>query len=223
MSERYYTNIDFRREELRGLFALGLLAIVATIRIQNPQIIWVIDETTHDVTGFFDVTLVLWSFYAFFMVLGLSKDIIGVKASKTFLSLSTQYLYFSYVLLGLLAGGLFYSIYPTRAPWVFLFLFLALMYFIIKRIFLWARKLPRKWKPIKQSFVYNAKQFLRQIKKTAYQFLYSGFIVCFMLVIWGVYEEYVFPAAIIGSIFLISFLIAHDYVNKSKIEKALDY
>ena len=57
MAERYDTSINFRREELRGLFALGLLAIVATIRIQNPQIIWTIDGTAHNVTGFFSFNM----------------------------------------------------------------------------------------------------------------------------------------------------------------------
>lgn len=44
-----------------------------------------------------------------------------------------------------------------------------------------------------------------------------------MLVLWGVNEELVVPAAIIGSILLLSFLAARDYLVKSESETVLDY
>jgi hypothetical protein len=214
MFEESQTPTSFRKEELRGLFSLGLLAVAAAIRIQNIQINLVIGETTHNVTPFFDVTIILWSFYAFFMVLGLSDDIIGIKASQMFRSMSIYYLYFSFIILGFLASILFYELYPTRMPWVLLFLFLAFGYFVFKKTFLWAKSLPRERKAVKQSLSENLKRFTRRLKRDSYQFLLSGFFTCFMLVLWGIKEELVIPSAIIGSILLISFLIARDLLER---------
>jgi hypothetical protein len=214
LAEKSPSHSYLGREEIRGLFALGLLAVVASIRIQNSEITMMVDETSYDVTVFLDVVLVLWSFYAFFMVLGLSQDIIGDRASKMFQSVSTQYLYFSFVILGFLGIALFYFMYPTRAPWAFVFLIASLGYWLIKRVYLWKKKLPKGWKPTKSDFVSLLKNLGKKLKANSYQFLFSGFLVCFLLVIYGTREEFVIPSSIIGSIFLIGFLIAKDKKDK---------
>jgi len=214
LAEKSSSRSYLRREEIRGLFALGLLAVVASIRIQNSEITMMVDETSYNVTVFLDVVLLLWSFYAFFMVLGLSQDIIGDNASKMFQRLSTQYLYFSFVILGILGIALFYFMYPTRAPWAFVFPIASLGYWLIKRVYLRKKKLPKGWKPTKSDFVSLFKNLGKKLKANSYQFLFSGFLVCFLLVIYGTHEELVIPSSIIGSIFLIGFLIAKDKKDK---------
>lgn len=70
--------------------------MVASVRIQNPEIMVLIEEKSYNVAIFLDVMIVLWSFYAFFMVLGLSEDIIGKNASSKCRETSASYLYVSF-------------------------------------------------------------------------------------------------------------------------------
>lgn len=51
------------------------------------------------------------------MVLGLSDDIIGEKASKGLRRISRYYLYVSFLILGFLAIVFYYSIYRARNHW----------------------------------------------------------------------------------------------------------
>ncbi len=205
-----------RREEIRGLFALGLLAVVASIRIQNSQIVYTFNNNKYDVTIFFDVTLLMWSLYAFFMVVGLSEDILGQKTSQSFRSLSTYYLFFSFIIIGVLACWLFYSMYPSRAPWLLLFVLALGGYFAIKKASLGARGLIRERKSLSSELKVAIINNLRKLKKTSYQFLLSAATLCYLLVIFGSTEEIVVPSAIIGSIFLVCFLLVRDLLNESK-------
>lgn len=132
MAEKEHPRSLLRREELRGLFVLGLLAVVASIRIQNDEILITVEEKSYEVTVFLDIMLLLWSFYAFFMVMALSEDLFGKNLSSRFRETSTQYLYLSFSLLAVLAAVFYYAMYPTRAPWVFGFLPVLLAYWLIK-------------------------------------------------------------------------------------------
>jgi len=204
MSEKESSSSYFRREEIRGLFVLGLLAVIASVRIQNDEVMVIIGENSYDVVIFLHVMRFLWSFYAFFMVLGLSEDIIGKKASSTFRETSTNYLYFSFLFLAFLSILLVYSAYPTRTPWALGFLPVLIAYFVIKRL----RKIRR---PLK----FSVGHFATRVKSNLYQLFLSAFLVCFLMVMFGKYEEYVIPSFIIGSVMLISFLIAREKIKKS--------
>jgi len=90
---------DTRKEEIRGLFVLGLLAVLSSIRIQNNEMIVGIGQASFNIIPWIDITIVLWSFYAFFMVLGLSEDLIGKSISSSFREVSKTFLGLNYVLL----------------------------------------------------------------------------------------------------------------------------
>jgi len=204
LSERESRNSYFKREELRGLFVLGLLAVVASIRIQNEEITMIVEGKSYNVVVFLDIMLVMWSFYAFFMVLGFSEDIIGKKSASTFREVSTNYLYFSFVILAFLSIAFAYSVYPTRTPYALGFLLVAFVYWLI-----------RKSIRIRKTFRFSFKNLWMRVRANLYQLLLSVFMVCFLLVMFGTHEEFVLPSFIIGSICLVSFLIARERVKKS--------
>ena len=142
------------------------------------------------------------------MVLGFSEDIIGEKTASMFREASTTYLYFSFVVLAFLSIMFVYAVYPNRTPWALGFLIVLLGYLLI-----------RKSIGIRKSFKLNLKTNLKNLWKRAkanlYQLLLSAFLVCFFLVMFGTYEEYVIPSFIIGSICLVGFLIAREKVKKT--------
>ena len=206
MSERKSRSSYFKREELRGLFVLGLLAVVASFRIQNEELMIIIEEKSYNVVVFLDVMLVMWSLYAFFMVLAFSEDIVGKKSASMFREVSTNYLYFSFAMLGLLSILFALFVYPTRTPWALGFLLVLFAYWLI-------RKSIRIRKSFKLSFKSGFKNLWKRVKGNLYQLLLSAFMVCFLLVMFGTYEEFVIPSFIIGSICLVSFLIVREKVK----------
>jgi len=90
---------ETRNEEVRGLFVLGLLAALVSLRFQSKEMPFSTGQFSGDVTLFLDATIVFWSLYAFFTVLGLSKEMIGEWAT-TFRELAQVSLFLTYVFLG---------------------------------------------------------------------------------------------------------------------------
>ena len=121
-----------RTEEVRGLFVLGLLAIMIVVRYQNSTLPIAIGSTTFDLVPILDITIMLWSLYAFMMVLGLSGDVIGKALADSFWELATTFLRFNFMLLALLSTLLAYLAYPTRSPWIFGIIFAAIVFGGIK-------------------------------------------------------------------------------------------
>lgn len=68
---------DIKKEEIRGLFVLGLLAVLASVRLQYNSLMVNIGQGSFNLLVFFDFTIVFWSLYAVFMVFGLSADMLG--------------------------------------------------------------------------------------------------------------------------------------------------
>ena len=130
---------DYKSEEIRGIFVLGLLAVLAAIRIQNRQMIVMIGQLTFDVAIFLDVTILFWSLYAFFMVLGLSKDIVGRNLSENFRGVAKACLTMDFVLMAMFTSLFGYYAYPTRVPWA-LGLFAILVGYIVVKKFSDVRK-----------------------------------------------------------------------------------
>jgi hypothetical protein len=204
------TKIYLGREEIRGLFTLGLLAVITAIRIQyialNREITIPINGTQYDVTPFFDWMIVLWSLYAFFMVLGLSDDIIGEKASKGLRRISRYYLYVSFLILGFFAIVFYYSIYPLQAIGLSVFAVAIFVYWFTKQIYMLAKKIKKKGLSVKSL----PRKLLDYLKSEWYQFLGSVAILCLLLVVAGTHNEFIIPSSIIGSISLILFLIMRN-------------
>jgi hypothetical protein len=65
---------EWRREELRGLFTLGLMAILITLRIGQHEIVLPIMGQNYIFTGVVDFTLASWGVYAFLMIVSFSTD-----------------------------------------------------------------------------------------------------------------------------------------------------
>jgi len=202
------TSIHLGREEIRGLFTLGLLAVVASIRIQyqDREMTVPINGTNYVVTPFFDWMIFLWSFYAFFMVMGISDDIIGEKTSSIFRRMSRYYLYFSFLTLGLMAVVFYHSIYPLRAIGLFVFALALFAYWSAKQIYLLKKKMCEKGLSVKSLL----QKSVNYLKSEWYQFLASVFFVCLMLVVLGTHDEFIVPSSIIGSVFLILFLLMRE-------------
>lgn len=85
---------EIRREEIRGIFTLGILAILFTLRdyldtskLDSNSMLYALMSNTflEKLIPFaIDFTLVFWLAYAIFMVFGFSQDIIGVRLSEFF-------------------------------------------------------------------------------------------------------------------------------------------
>jgi hypothetical protein len=202
------TSIYLGREEIRGLFTLGLLAVIATIRIQyqNREITIPIKGTQYVITPFFDVMIIMWSLYAFFMVLGISDDIIGEKACKGLRTVSRYYLYGSFLILGIMAVVFYYTIYPLQAIGLSVFAIALFFYWFAKQIYFLTKKISEKGLTLKSI----SERLINYLKSEWYQFLGSVAFVCLVLVLFGTHNEFIIPSSIVGSISLVLFLILRE-------------
>ena len=116
---------DYRIHELRGLYVLGVIAVLATIRLnvgENQILVYVFGNSV-DLITYIDPILVFWSFYAIMMVFGLSKDIFGhplseaiIEGSRTILAISL------YLLAGLFIITILGIFWNQLIFWCILFL-----------------------------------------------------------------------------------------------------
>jgi len=130
-------NYSDRKEELRGLFVLGLLAVMVAIKLQHEKdgIMISFGQISFNLIPILDITILLWSLYAFFMVVGLSNDVLGETVSEGFAMLAKTFLLFAFLLLALLSILLGYAAYQNRLLWsVGLILFLSLCVGIMSMI-----------------------------------------------------------------------------------------
>lgn len=112
------SDMDYGREELRGFFVLGLLAVLVVIRFQSEKLMVSIGQSPVDIIPLLNITIILLSLYAFFMVLGISDDVIGKTLAESFRNLSKYFLRLDFLLTGFL-GTLYFIIgYGTRAVWI---------------------------------------------------------------------------------------------------------
>jgi len=92
LSRKKKDSDENRKEELRGLFTLGLLAVLVAVRLQNEKLMVTIGQSSLDFIPFVNMTIIMWSLYAFFMILGLSDDVIGENLAEMFRRLSKLFL-----------------------------------------------------------------------------------------------------------------------------------
>lgn len=184
---------DFRHEEIRGLFVLGLLAVLSSIRIQNEKMMVPIGDLSFNIVPLLDITIILWSFYAFFMVFGLSEDMIGKTASNIFREAAKMFLYLNFIVLVFLSLLLGYIAYPTRLPWALGLLAILILYAMRAKL----REIRRK--PVK----INIKKI---VESNLSGILGITILVCFVMIMFGVYEELVIPFFIIGCVAVLGWL-----------------
>jgi hypothetical protein len=131
-TNRFQSDAELRREELRGLFTLGLLAILVVIRSQYEQLMVKIGQSSFDFIPLISITIILWSLYAFFMVLGLSDDVIGKTLATMFWNLSKLFLQIDFIWSAFFGTLYFILGYPSRSLWILglvgaMFLFVILL------------------------------------------------------------------------------------------------
>jgi hypothetical protein len=201
----------FGREEIRGLFTLGLLAVVTSIRIQYLDKLMTIsiNERIVDLTSVFDLIIVLWSLYAFLMVLGVSDDMLGEKEARFLRMISRYYLFFSYFVIGFDLIDVYYSLYPLQSMGITIIMISVIAYWLLKRIILFRKDVTDRR--------YSRKLLLTKTKNYLisnwYGLFLSLFMVCFLIVVAGTHDEFVIPSAIIGSVFLVFYLFQRDRKN----------
>lgn len=193
MSKKKSSKDGFRKEEIRGLFVLGLLAVLSSIRVQNDEMMVSIGQISFNIIPFLDITIILWSFYAFFMVFGLSEDIIGKTASNVFREAAKMFLYFNFLVLVSLSLLLGYIAYPTRLPWALGLLSILILYAICVKL----REIRRK------SVKINIKKI---VESNLSGILGITILICFVMIMFGVHEELVIPFFVIGCVAILGWL-----------------
>jgi len=187
----------FKREEIRGLFLLGLLAVLASIRIQNDKMIVSIGQASFDIIPLLDITIVLWSFYAFFMILGLSEDVLGEAISSAFRESSKVFLGLDFMVLGVLAFFLSYFAFPSRLPWALILLSILPFYFLIKRLSKLRKESPK----------FSLTNTIRANIRPSLIFV---FFICIIFIFFGSEEQYIVPSFLVGFVSIIIYIIMRE-------------
>jgi hypothetical protein len=156
--EKRASHARSEREELRGVYMLGVVAIYATVR-DLPLLSWAKIPPWSLVLAVVDGIMVLWAVTGFFMVFAVSEDIIGRnwasrtrKAAEEAFSLSAMW-----TVLLIYAVGIFGILYLVAATWdlfvsypietIFIAVILAVIFrnrviAWVKEIGTWIRKQP---------------------------------------------------------------------------------
>lgn len=125
--------IDRGREELRGLFTLGLMAVLITLRVTQTKILLNLFGYSYDITGIIDLTLIFWGIYAFLMITWLSSDWLPERLCVVSYSVGTSMLFISFLLF-YIAGIAIFSTFPKPLDSVAYLLLLPFLYLSIKAI-----------------------------------------------------------------------------------------
>jgi hypothetical protein len=183
-------------EEIRGLYVLGLLAVLASIRVQQSTMNIIIGTNEFSVLPFLDITILLWSLYAFFMVLGFSEDIIGKRFSSAMKETARLYLILSFIMLALLSIMLAIFAYGIRLLWESVLLIAVGIGLLVSK----ATKIP--------SFRIPSKINFRNIgKKIAFLALSAIVVICFMFILTVEGQTNQMLLTLIGSVTAITLFI----------------
>ena len=175
---------------------LGLLAVLSSIRIQYAELIIKLGQTPIDIIPWIDITIFLWSLYAFFMVLGLSEDLLGKPISSSFREISKVFLGLNYILLVFLSLLAFYLGYLPRIPFALVLILMFVCYIAIT-------KLRKHEEPIRLSSVWES------IKSNTPQILLLIFTLCIIMTIFG-NDEYLIPSFILGCVAITLYIVLNE-------------
>lgn len=106
------------KRELRGLFTLGLLAVLITVRTRFDNLTLTVGQYSFDFLLYISILITTWSAYAFFMVFGLSEDMIGVNLARVFQTISITFLGVSFIFTVIFGGIYFTFIFYPQSLWV---------------------------------------------------------------------------------------------------------
>ena len=143
----------YRKEELRGIFVLGLLAVLGSFRFAQTtdSLMFSLGQASFNLIPILDITIALWSLYAFFMVIGFSDYELGKNIAEAFQNISKAFLIINFLILGFFGLVIYNDAYPNRWYWVGGIFLLLIFGRIIRRI--------RKTENI------NFRQVLRNLKE----------------------------------------------------------
>ena len=208
---REKSSSNFRKEEIRGLFVLGLLAVLASIKVQSDKIVVTIGQMTVDIIPMLDITIILWSLYAMFMVFGLSEDMLGETTANIFRETAKMFLYFNFLVLGVLSFMLGLFAFPNRLPWALGLISLLLLYLGFEKL-----KELIKLRKFRKSLKLNLKKWA----ESNLRFLSALLIlICFVFIMFISDEQYIFPFFIIGCVGIVIFIMA---IRKEKTKDSID-
>jgi hypothetical protein len=139
------------REALRGLFVFGLLAVLVTVRFQNEELMVTIGESSFDFIPFINFTILLWSFYAFFIIVGLSDDVIGKTTAETFWYYSKVFLQIDFIWSAIIGTFFFILGYPSRSKWILMLAGASIFFVVMFSIGEIFKVLKEKWKAIRST------------------------------------------------------------------------
>ena len=209
-----------RNEEIRALFIFGLLAVFASIRVQYQTLTVTYPNGSFNLAPIIDVIIILWSLYAFFMVLGLSGDTIGKSTAIVLKGISKVFLQYSYILLVFFLIPFGLIIYGVR---FLLVLFIILAAFIVA-IYVRIKSRPKQNSKKLSLRAYFTTERLRKNLPFVLGliFLFSATIVFYYPDSWFGSSVIVFVAFIIAVI-AVSLLIGFRKPNDSERELEDDY
>jgi hypothetical protein len=137
LGEKETLKDKLRIEEIRGVFILGLLAILVSIRFKYEEFPVHIGQFSFNLIGLVDITIGFWILYAYFMILGISEDIIGKKILRTisrFIKIFSLPIFPSFGTIFLIIFLASYLTFLTSDPLQTLVLTLILMIIVYKNI-----------------------------------------------------------------------------------------
>ena len=125
-----------RREEIRGLFTIGILAILMSYRLQDKELEFTYLEKSFNLTFLIDITIVLWVLYGICMIFSFSDDIFGEGFIIIFKNLGKYFMTLSLAFFIIISIIFSLNIYPNRTQifidLLFLFLIGLLGLFILQ-------------------------------------------------------------------------------------------
>jgi len=185
---------DYRREEVRGLFVLGLLAVLVVVRFQDEKLMVTVGQSSLDFAPLVNITIMLWSSYAFFMVLGISDDVIGKNWAEMFRNLSRNFLQLDFIFLAILGTLYFILGYSIRALWIIGFIVAISLFAILLSLRkIKAKKIKKKLKITKLDLVVRVSLLLFLIFAAALLlFPDERYLVVFFVLGLGSFIAFVF-------------------------------
>lgn len=200
---RRNSGAEDRNEEIRGIFVLGLLAVLASVRLQTDKMIVTVGSAIFNAVIFVDVTIVLWSFYAYFMVIGLSKDLIGDDMAASFRGTAKVFLSLNFIMMAILGLLFAYYAYPTRWPY-------GLGLFAVLAAYVALLKLNEVRK---RSAKINV---MKSLKGLLSPILILTLFFSFMMVMFGNFESLIVPFFVPGCVAAVLLVILKERRRRSK-------
>jgi hypothetical protein len=123
-----------KNEQIRAIFVLGLLAVLASIRTQNATIMANIGKEPFNIIPIIDVMILLMSFYSLFMIFGYSKDMMGENIASFFKDTARIFLIMNFLILLTIGVLLAIAYYQNRLLWFLGLLALPVVYIVYKKV-----------------------------------------------------------------------------------------